>query len=112
MAKESTTTDTTPAEGTATPDDTTVNQAVETPETTNQGAEIAAAIRDGLSAAKDDNFTLQEDAGVEHRFSLVKNKDTGEVLLRENETGHLSKIQLESIEEKESSIQDQEVEDL
>jgi len=77
----------------------------------NAGADIARAITEGLKEAKNDNFRLEEDKGVEHRFSLVKNKQ-GEVMLRENATGHLSKLQLESIEEKEASIQGQEVEEL
>lgn len=78
----------------------------------NQGSEIAAAIAAGLKDAKGGNFKLQADEGVQPRFSLVKNKSTGEVLLRENETGHLSQLQLKSLEEKESSLQDQEVEEL
>jgi hypothetical protein len=77
----------------------------------NQGSDIAAAIRDGLKNAKGDNFKIEADPGVDHRFSLVKNKQ-GEVLLRENATGTLSKIQLESIEEREASIQGQEVEEI
>lgn len=75
----------------------------------NQGSEIAQAISD-LAAGKD-KFKLEADAGVEPRYSLVKNKQ-GEVLLRENETRTLSRLQLESIEEKEASIQDQDVEEL
>lgn len=75
---------------------------------TNQGADIAAAIKEGLKASSDDNFKLEADAGVDPRFTLVRNKQ-GEVMIRENETGTLSKIQLESIEEKEASIQNQEV---
>lgn len=74
----------------------------------SEGSEIAAAIAAGLKGATDKNFTLQPDAGVEHRFSVVRNKQ-GEVMLRENESGTLSKVQLESIEEKEASIQGQEV---
>lgn len=78
----------------------------------NNNADLAAAIRDGLKGSNDKNFTLTPDTGVEPRFSLVRSKDTGEVLLRENETGALSQLQLKSIEEKEASIQDQEVEEL
>jgi hypothetical protein len=78
---------------------------------TNQGADIAAALVQGLKDAKGGNFELKADEGVDPRFSLVKNKE-GRVLIRENETGHLSEIQLKSIEEKEASIQDQEVEEL
>ena len=78
---------------------------------TNQGSDVAAAIRDGFKASKDDSFALTEDPGVEHRFTLVKNKND-EVMIRENETGTLSKIQLLSLEEKEASIQEQEVTEL
>lgn len=79
---------------------------------TNQGNEIAQAIAQGFKASKDDSFSLQEDPGVEHRFSLVKNKQTGEVMIRENETNTLSKIQLMSLEEKEADVQSTEVEEL
>jgi hypothetical protein len=78
---------------------------------TNQGLEMAQAIVQGLKGANDKNFALQPDAGVEHRFSVVRNKQ-GEVMVRENETGVLSKVQLESIEEKEASIQGQDVEEI
>lgn len=77
----------------------------------NQGTDIAAALVQGLKDAKGGNFELKPDEGVEPRFSLVKNKE-GRVLVRENETGHLSEIQLKSIEEKEASIQNQEVEEI
>lgn len=79
---------------------------------TNQGSEIAAAIVAGLKESKNDNFALQEEPGVDHRFTLVKNKQTGEVMIRENETGTLSKIQLLSLEEKEADVQATEVEEL
>ena len=79
---------------------------------TNQGSDIAAAIVEGLKASKSDNFALQEEPGVDHRFTLVKNKQTGEVMIRENETGTLSKIQLLSLEEKEADVQGTEVEEL
>lgn len=79
---------------------------------TNHGSDIAAAIVQGLKESKSDNFTLQEEPGVEHRFSLVKSKDTGEVMIRENETGTLSKIQLLSLEEKENDVQKTEVEEI
>ena len=77
----------------------------------NQGSEIAKAISEGLKESKGGSFKLEADAGVEHRFAIVKSKQ-GEVMLRENETGVLSKIQLESLEEKEASIQNQEVEEV
>ena len=77
----------------------------------NQGSEIAQAIAEGFKRSKEDSFELRADEGVENRFSLVKNKN-GEVMLRDNTDGTLSKLQLESIEEKEASIQDQEVTEL
>jgi hypothetical protein len=76
----------------------------------NEGSDIAKAISEGLKSASEKNFSLQPDAGVLPRFTVVKNKQ-GEVMLRENETGRLSQVQLKSIEEKESSIQGQEVEE-
>ncbi|CAN5616188.1 hypothetical protein BH23PAT2_BH23PAT2_08160 [soil metagenome] len=79
---------------------------------TNQGSEIAIAIAQGFKQSKDDSFALQAEPGVDHRFSLVKNKQTGEVMIRENETGTLSKIQLLSLEEKEADVQKSEVEEL
>lgn len=78
---------------------------------TNQSADVAAALVAGLKEVKGGNFELKPDEGVEPRFSLVKNKE-GKVLVRENETGHLSEVQLKSIEEKEASVQDQEVTEL
>ena len=93
-----------------TPNEAANTDAAKTTET-NQGSEIAAAIASGLKEAKGGNFQLKADEGVEPRFSLVKNKE-GKVLVRENETGHLSEVQLKSIEEKEASIQDQEVEEI
>lgn len=76
----------------------------------NQGSEIAAAITEGLKASKEDkSIKIVTDNSVTPRFTVVKNKQ-GEVMLREEETGILSRVQLESIEEKEASIQGQEVE--
>lgn len=73
---------------------------------------IASAIAQGFKQSKEDSFALQAEEGINHRFTVVKNKQTGEVMLRENETGTLSKVQLLSLEEKEASIQGQEVEEL
>jgi hypothetical protein len=94
-----------------TPNEQASNDAQRTAET-NQSSEIAQAIAQGFKASKDDSFTLQEEPGVEHRFTLVRNKATGEVMIRENETGTLSKIQLLSLEEKENDVQKTEVEEL
>lgn len=93
------------------PKETAQNDAQKTTEV-NQGSEIAAAIADGFKRSKDDSFVLEEEPGIEHRFSLVRNKSTGDVMLRENETGALSNIQLLSIEEKEADVQSAEVEEL
>lgn len=82
-----------------------------TPVAKNEGSDIAQAIAEGFKRSKEDSFELRADEGVENRFSLVKNKN-GEVMLRDNADGTLSKLQLESIEEKEASIQDQDVTEL
>lgn len=79
---------------------------------TNQGNEIATAIAEGFRRSKEDNFRLQKEPGVEPRFTLVRARSTGEVMIRENETGTLSKIQLLSLEEKEADVQATEVEEL
>lgn len=76
----------------------------------NEG--LATAIAEGFKRSKNDSFELQAEPDVEPRFTLVKNKQTGEVMIRENETGTLSKVQLLSLEEKEASIQNSEVEEL
>ncbi len=76
------------------------------------GSEIASAIVEGLKNAGDKKrIKFASDRGVQHRFSVVKNKQ-GEIFVRENATQTLSRVQLESLEEKEASIQGQEVEDL
>lgn len=92
-----------------------VKKAVEPVETKatkeNANADIATAIAEGFKRSKDDTFVLVPEVGIDHRFSVVKNQN-GEVMLRENESGTLSKVQLESIEEKEASIQGQDVEEV
>jgi hypothetical protein len=94
-----------------TPKETATKDAGRTAEV-NQGSEIAAAIAAGLAGAKEDkSIKIVTDDSVEPRFSVVKNKH-GEVFVRENETGVLSRVQLESIEEKEASIQGQDVEEV
>ncbi len=81
---------------------------------TNQGNDIAEAIAAGFKRASDgrDNFELQPEEGITPRFSLVRNKSNGEVLLRDNGDGTLSQIQLKSLEEKENDLQGTEVEEL
>lgn len=77
------------------------------------GGEIAAAIAQGLKDSKrDKTIKITSDKSVISRFSVVRSKLTGEIMLRENGTGVLSKVQLQSIEEKEASIQGQEVEEV
>lgn len=76
------------------------------------GSEIAKAITEGLKEAKEDKtIKIVTDESVVPRFSLVENNE-GKILLRENETGHLSKLQLKSIEETEADTQDQEVKEV
>ena len=78
----------------------------------NEGSEIAQAISEGLkSATGKKGFEVSVDDSVDHRFSVVKNAE-GEVMIRENETGVLSKVQLKSLEEKEASLQEQKVEEI
>lgn len=82
----------------------------------SEGSEIARAISEGLKGAveaakSEKKILIKSDPNVRSRFSLVRNRQ-GEVLLRENATNHLSKLQLESLEEKEQSIQNQEVEEI
>ncbi len=77
----------------------------------NQGSDIAKAISEGFKQSKEDSFRLVPEEGIDPRFTVVKNK-AGDVMIRENETGHLSNVQLLSLEEKEASIQNQDVEEL
>lgn len=79
----------------------------------SEGSEIASAIREGLKEGKEDKrIKITADKSVKSMFSVVKNKQTGEVMIRENSTGVLSKVQLKSLEEKEADLQKQEVEEL
>lgn len=79
----------------------------------SEGSEIAAAIREGLSANKEDKrIKITSDKHVQSMFSVVRSKKTGEVMIRENATGVLSKVQLKSLEEKEADLQSEEVEEL
>jgi len=79
----------------------------------SEGSEIASAIREGLKEGKEDKrIKITADKSVKSMFSVVKNKQTGEVMIRENATGVLSKVQLKSLEEKEADLQKQEVEEI
>jgi hypothetical protein len=77
----------------------------------SEGSEIAKAIAQGMKEAKGDKtIKMVVDKSVTPRYGVVRSKRTGEVMLRETATGVLSKVQLESLEEKEASIQGEEVE--
>lgn len=77
----------------------------------NEGSDIANAIREGLASTKEDKrIKITADKSVRSMFSVVRSKRTGEIMLRENATGTLSKVQLQSLEEKEASLQSEEVE--
>lgn len=82
----------------------------------NQGEAIANALREGLSSVaesskKDEKFIVGSDPNVRHRFSVVRNKD-GEVFVRDNEENSISAVQIQSLEEKDASVQNQDVEEL
>lgn len=78
----------------------------------SEGAQIAAAIVQGLNETKGGKkILITTDPNIQSMFSVVRNKQ-GEVMIRENATGVLSKVQLESLEEKEASLQGQEVEEI
>lgn len=74
---------------------------------TAMGAAMATAIRE--SSASEKNWAIKSDSKVKSRFTVVRSKDTGEVMLRENANNHLSKIQTKSLEEKDADIQGTEV---
>ena len=81
------------------------------PAPANEGSEIASAIVEGMkNAGKGRPIKISADKSVQSMFSVVRSKRTGEVMLRENSSGTLSKVQLQSLEEKEASIQNEEVE--
>ena len=83
-----------------------------TPVAKNEGSEIAQAISEGLkNATGKKGFEIVVDDSIEHRFAVVKNAE-GEIMIRENETGTLSKVQLRSLEEKQALLQSQKVEEV
>ena len=84
----------------------------DTPVAKNEGSEIAQAISEGLkNATGKKGFEVVVDDSIEHRFAVVKNAE-GEIMIRENETGVLSKVQLRSLEEKQALLQSQKVEEV
>lgn len=94
-----------------TPNETAKNDATKTTEV-NQGSEIAQAIRDGLAGQKDEkNIVISTDDSVTPRFTVGLGAN-GEPLIRENETGVISQVQLKSLEEKEADLQNAEFNEL
>lgn len=79
----------------------------------NEGSEIASAIAKGMeNVGKGRPIKISADKSVQSVFSVVRSKATGEVMIRENATGVLSKVQLKSLEEQEASMQNEEVEEI
>ena len=79
----------------------------------SEGSEIASAIAKGMeNVGKGRPIKISADKSVQSVFSVVRSKTTGEVMIRENSTGVLSKVQLKSLEEQEASMQGEEVEDI
>ena len=86
--------------------------ATEAPKAKSDGELISEALLQGMREQKEHKaIKIDIDKTVQPRFSVVRNKD-GEIFLRENATKQLSKVQLKSLEEKEASIQGQEVEEV
>lgn len=91
------------------------NDAAKTAEV-NHDSNIADAIIKGMqgiseSGQKKDKFQFSSDRAVQHRFSVVRNKE-GKVFIRENAVNVISPVQTESLEEKDAAVQSQEVEEL
>ena len=78
-----------------------------------EGSQIAEAIAKGMeNVGKGRPIKISADKSVQSVFSVVRSRATGEVMIRENATGVLSKVQLKSLEEQEASMQNEEVEDI
>lgn len=78
----------------------------------SEAAVLAEAIKDSFGGSKKaKGFTVATDDSIVPQFAVVKNDD-GEVMIRENSTGTLSKVQLESLEEKQASLQNQKVQEV
>lgn len=79
----------------------------------SEGSEIASAIAKGMeNVGKSRPIKITADKSVRSIFAVVRSKTTGDVMLRENSSGVLSKVQLQSLEEQEASMQDEEVEEI
>lgn len=77
---------------------------------TSEASELASVLREAISGSK--NFQIAVDENVKSRFSLVKDSETGEVMLRDNDEGTLSEIQMKSLEEKKAELLAREYEEL
>lgn len=77
---------------------------------TSEASELASVLREAISGSK--NFQITVDENVKSRFSLVKDNETGEIMLRDNDEGSLSEIQMKSLEEKKAELAAREYEEL
>lgn len=77
---------------------------------TGEASELASVLREAISGSK--NFQITVDENVKSRFSLVKDNETGEIMLRDNDEGTLSEIQMKSLEEKKADLLAREYEEL
>ena len=77
---------------------------------TSEASELASVLREAISGSK--NFQITVDENVKSRFSLVKDSETGEVMLRDNDEGTLSEIQMKSLKEKKADLLAREYEEL
>lgn len=77
---------------------------------TSEASELASVLREAISGSK--NFQITVDENVKSRFSLVKDNETGEIMLRDNDEGALSEIQMKSLEEKKADLLAREYEEL
>ena len=101
--------------------DTPVENMPSVPETpapaAGQSDEALAAIAQGMQAIAEaqnagKNFKIETDDNIQHRFSVVRDKATGTIMTRENDSGKLTPVQLSSLEEKQAEAQNVEVEEV
>ena len=82
-----------------------------------QSDEALVAIAQGMQAIAEaqnagKNFKIETDDNIQHRFSVVRDKATGTIMTRENDSGKLTPVQLSSLEEKQAEAQNVEVEEV
>ena len=82
-----------------------------------QSDEALATIAKGMQAIAEaqnanKNFKIETDDNIQHRFSVVRDKATGTIMTRENDSGKLTPVQLSSLEEKQAEAQNAEVEEV